>query len=1070
MRFLPSKGDPDGPIDMIQVNWYYRPRDIMHRVNSPRLLIASMQSDTCPLSSLRGKCTIKHRDEIDDLDAYRRQLDTFYFDQFYDRYMIRYYAVIPTTKVINVPAHVKKVLDERWRYVIVERGSPKEELCQRGKTCKRCSLFAPTSESVDCAECKATYHMKCVDPPLLRKPQRGFAWTCAACARARERKLEARKTSYQILNRRDGLIFETESQASRDPDVDSQDAQAGANAAADGSLPDKSPAESDSAAAPLPVTSVNESKPTADQQLQSQLWPFRYFGVHSQPEDVLDFDDRINPRAKSRVGKKHQADVPPWHGHSVVYVRKKKKGGRGGGGSSERNGWSDGSTAYADIDWPGKATGAPPPEWITEEPAGYIPRGEDGPVIVNGKEMVTAELLWKVPDSDVLNERISDERDQPATSDVRGDAATEDQSYDSRLTTFMEHYMVDVRSVALAKNIKPYSTNYLDAAIKFLFQEGYATDKALRRLRGLNRYADLKEPHLRPDQVKAFEAGVAKFGSELAAVSRHVATVPHKHIVRFYYMWKKTARGKQIWGNHEARRSKQARKALENNPEASLVAEAGPSRLLDDIADDQDDSAFDTGKAQVCKKGFICKFCNATRSREWRRAPWTNPGATMSPEDMGTEQSRESSSVAGPSPNGSQTSGAVARGKDRSRAAWPLAIALCQSCAVLWRKYAMQWENPDELAKRIIANANKSGRRRTEEEVLAQLLIGSEADIAINATTAAFVQGLGVDIVPAPVEEPDGADKRFASDTAASSKKRGRSDREATASATDPTSSKKQRGDKTQGLSKAASPMPEPPLTPEPPRVKMLPCAVCGKVEPQDDEYLTCIDCRLAVHRACYGVPLEPPAASEARQDGADTEVRWVCDTCANDREPRAILTYKCALCPVDFTEQELMEPPRFSHKRKTDREREKERLEREMVIEAIRLYRERQLAIGKPTDPREPLKRTEANNWVHVHCAVYHPEVKFGDATRLEPAEGLGLIARERRLEICKLCRRRDDPATAVIACRHASCTAQFHVGCARKEGYILGFGLMPTPKQAIRNASNKAPAGLGEVPAGPV
>ena len=36
--------------------------------------------------------------------------------------------------------------------------------------------------------------MNCVRPPLLKKPSRGFAWACAACSRAQERKLEARHT------------------------------------------------------------------------------------------------------------------------------------------------------------------------------------------------------------------------------------------------------------------------------------------------------------------------------------------------------------------------------------------------------------------------------------------------------------------------------------------------------------------------------------------------------------------------------------------------------------------------------------------------------------------------------------------------------------------------------------------------------------------------------------------------------------------------------------------------------------------------------------------------------------
>ena len=36
--------------------------------------------------------------------------------------------------------------------------------------------------------------MSCVNPPLLKKPSRGFAWACGPCSKAQEKKLEARNT------------------------------------------------------------------------------------------------------------------------------------------------------------------------------------------------------------------------------------------------------------------------------------------------------------------------------------------------------------------------------------------------------------------------------------------------------------------------------------------------------------------------------------------------------------------------------------------------------------------------------------------------------------------------------------------------------------------------------------------------------------------------------------------------------------------------------------------------------------------------------------------------------------
>ena len=143
MEFLHIENEPNLPIDSLRVNWYYRPRDIQRKVNDTRVVFASMHSDTCPLTSLRGKCQIRHRSEIDDIDVYRKSKDRFWYEKMFDRYIHRYYEVIPTRQVINVPAKVKKVLDERWKFVIVEIGRGKE-LTSDVKSCKRCAQYAAT--------------------------------------------------------------------------------------------------------------------------------------------------------------------------------------------------------------------------------------------------------------------------------------------------------------------------------------------------------------------------------------------------------------------------------------------------------------------------------------------------------------------------------------------------------------------------------------------------------------------------------------------------------------------------------------------------------------------------------------------------------------------------------------------------------------------------------------------------------------------------------------------------------------------------------------------------------------
>lgn len=108
--------------------------------------------------------------------------------------------------------------------------------------------------------------------------------------------------------------------------------------------------------------------------------------------------------------------------------------------------------------------------------------------------------------------------------------------------------------------------------------------------------------------------------------------------------------------------------------------------------------------------------------------------------------------------------------------------------------------------------------------------------------------------------------------------------------------------------------------------------------------------------------------------------------------------------------------------------------------MKAAEHYRKRQEDLGRPVNPREPLKRTADNNWVHVTCAVFTPEVKFGNAKALEPSEGIPSIPRARYQEVCKVCK---SQGGACVACHH--CRAPTHVECAYQAGYTLGFDITP-------------------------
>lgn len=940
MELLPSKTNDSGAIEALRVNWYYRPRDIQRHSADTRFVFASMHSDTCPLSSLRGKCQIRHVSEIADLNAYKKTRDAFWYDKMFDRYIHRLYDVIPTKDVINVPPNVKRVLDDRWKFILVEIGKGKE-LTGAVKTCKRCHLFAANAESVDCAVCHSTYHMHCVRPVLTRKPARGFAWACAACSRAQERKLEARNTPNIGEHRPDG----------EDEIMEEEEEDHHANGAVNGT----------SASTPTAVEDSMPQPATAEQTAQAKMWPYRYLGMHCRVEDALDYDDRIYPRASSRLGPRHQAVVPPWPGRPVEYVKpldvKKKVVKTANGGRTIIKPSKEIQAALEAA----KNDRANRP-WVQDEPPGYIQRGEDEPVNINGKQARSAELLFKMPTADQIPTRGGD--DAPGAHLTDADRAA-----------FVDDYMRKAKELAPEVGVEKYSTNFLDKALELLYGESFNVEAALAKLKKVNKYKDLKEPHLRPEELKLFEQAVAKYGSEWRHITKHVKTVPHYQIVRFYYMWKKTPRGRQVWGSYEGRRGK---KEIRRQSITS-------SKLLDDVADDHDDSAFDSEKAAVQKRGFQCKFCNSRSSRQWRRAPLVPPGTTVASD-----------------PSAKKDKGPL------------LTVALCLQCGLLWRKYAIQYEDVDEVGKRIATSGNKSWRRRIDEELLVQLIMATETPFTINSTTAATATAMGIPVDSNPqLQHESKMDKKKArpevSSTATS-----------TATSVEPMPKKKA------GAEKGDTPS----VVPDPPKAKTLPCAVCNTVEPFGDEHLSCRDCRLTVHRNCYGVHGSRPSS------------KWLCDMCSNDRSPSISTTYECVLCPVTWTEHELMETSKNTSRKKSDRDKEKERLEKEMVSEAIKLYRQRQEAVGKPVGPREPLKRTAGNNWAHVMCSLWTPEIKYGDAKELEPAEGFGSIPKGRWREVCKICK---SSRGACVPCHFTGCNAHFHIGCAFQAHYRVGIDVTP-------------------------
>ncbi|XP_017770719.1 PREDICTED: protein AF-10 isoform X2 [Nicrophorus vespilloides] len=86
-------------------------------------------------------------------------------------------------------------------------------------------------------------------------------------------------------------------------------------------------------------------------------------------------------------------------------------------------------------------------------------------------------------------------------------------------------------------------------------------------------------------------------------------------------------------------------------------------------------------------------------------------------------------------------------------------------------------------------------------------------------------------------------------------------------------------------------------------------------------------------------------------------------------------------------------------------------------------------------------LKRTDNSGWAHVVCALYIPEVRFGNVTTMEPIQ-LQLIPQERFTKVCYICEENGKPSNASIGacmqCNKSGCKQQFHVTCAQSLGLL--------------------------------
>ncbi|KAF9436937.1 putative PHD type zinc finger protein with BAH domain-containing protein [Entomortierella beljakovae] len=544
----------------VRIGWFYRPKDVMARRNhDPRLLVATMHSDMNSISSIRGRCVVTQQSYIKDLDAYKKKPDHFYYNQLFDRYIHRFYDVLPVESVRNLPADVAEELSRRYQYIVVEAGTASEYT--DAHRCALCTKLAMESSS---------------SPPLPSSP--------------------SPKQSSSVANN----STTSSGQNSPTPRGSPKHKSAATLAIAPTNNSNGTTSQDDNKAGSTKLTAPT----TPQDQKMSHMWPFRYFGTHADIQDIFDPDDRVYPRASSRVGARYQAVVVKWDGPGQILVtstifddpqnsvlkNRSRKGGRGGRPSQKQRlldaetSESSSRAQSTSLDTP--ASGADTPVAPTS-PSRSGPADENAYVERGGDE--TVSLLYSKPSN------ISEE--------------------------FVADYMNRVKKLSLPLPI--HSADLIDKALLTLQQNDFDAERALKEIAKVEKQ-DFDIIDWTPKEIEAFEEGIRIYGHELFAIKKKVETRSMKDIVRFFYQWKKTERYQPVYSVFtKINKPNKKFKAVGRGSFLTPALDVG-NRVKGGIDPEQekvlDHDSIILPTAENSGK-FECTHCGATTTTVWRRAP-----------------------------------------------------------------------------------------------------------------------------------------------------------------------------------------------------------------------------------------------------------------------------------------------------------------------------------------------------------------------------------------------------------------------------------------------------------------
>ncbi|GAA5910796.1 uncharacterized protein JCM6883_000321 [Sporobolomyces salmoneus] len=579
----------------VRVAYYFRTRDITNRyVADHRLIVATMHSDTVPASYIRGICRVMHKEHVEDLEAWKRQTDTFYWCQLYDRYLHRYFDALPTVRVKNAPQEVLDHLLSNFEFVLCEVNTG-NQLCDAQRGCHACSKWAASPESVTCLRCQKVFHLTCLDPPLPAKPKAGYAWSCAPCTKAHEEELEDSLNGKGKAAGKAGIAPPMRKAAEGARSITM--AQYGSSK--ESSLVNIG--ENGSVSSASTPTTMGKGKgkgkqarllgnPDPHDWKTTHGWPFRYFGMHVNAYGVLDPHDSLYPRASTRLGNKFQCTVPEWDpttnseiappGPRNYYQPKKS---RASTPSVAPNGSRD-----KDLET----------DWIEEKDKSGA-GGEKEKEKEKGKEK---EKEPKPKKSDIVPRG----EDEALTIIYRPEGKIDDEVF--------EILFNDV------KKLRSYSSagvDVLNRAVKLLAENNGdipATIAALRKVP----LATLGHAIWNEAERKQLSDGAAQYHNDIAEIAKHIKTKKMSDVVKKYYI----SIGHNL--QEDELQQPEERTAVASRARRPTHKKATRAKLKADEDDQEDDdhgSVCGQPTSNTQRRNRFCAICEETESDKWYFCP-----------------------------------------------------------------------------------------------------------------------------------------------------------------------------------------------------------------------------------------------------------------------------------------------------------------------------------------------------------------------------------------------------------------------------------------------------------------